>query len=101
MNYEWGQVLLVKRESNCMWTLSLLFLDKTLISTLQAFPGRTVVKHLPTNARVSRDTGLIPGRERSPEKETAACSIVLARGTSWTEEPGVLQAVGSQRVRHG
>ena len=52
---EWGQVLFVKRESNCMWTLSLLFLDKTLISTLQGFPGGIVVKHLPDNARVSRD----------------------------------------------
>ena len=42
----------------------------------------------------------IPGSGRSPEKETATHSSILAWGVPWTEEPGGLQAMGSQRVRH-
>ena len=41
------------------------------------------------------------GWEDPLEKETATHSSVLARRIPWTEEPGGLQSVGSQRVRHG
>ena len=34
------------------------------------------------------------------EKEMATHSSILAWKTSWTEEPGGLQSMGSQRVRH-
>ena len=34
------------------------------------------------------------------EKEMAAHSIILALRIPWTEEPDVLQSVGSQRVGH-
>ena len=34
------------------------------------------------------------------EKKMATCSSILARVTSWTEEPVELQYMGSQRVRH-
>ena len=34
------------------------------------------------------------------EKEMAAHSSVLAWRIPWTEEPGRLQSIGSQRVRH-
>ena len=34
------------------------------------------------------------------EKEMATHSSILAWKISWTEEPGVLQSMGSQRVRH-
>ena len=34
------------------------------------------------------------------EKEMAAHSIILALSFPWTEEPDVLQSVGSQRVGH-
>ena len=40
------------------------------------------------------------GWEDPLEKETAAHSSILAWRTPWTEEPGGLQSVGSQRVRH-
>ena len=30
----------------------------------------------------------------------ATCSSILARKISWTEEPGGLQSIGSQIVRH-
>ena len=40
------------------------------------------------------------GREDLLEKETATHSDILAWRTAWTEEPGGLQSVGSQRVGH-
>ena len=40
------------------------------------------------------------GREDPLEKEMAAHSIILAQRIPWTEEPGGLQSMGSQRVRH-
>ena len=40
----------------------------------------------------------IPGSGRSPEKEMATHSSILARRIPWTEEPGGLQSTGSQRV---
>ena len=41
-----------------------------------------------------------PGREDPLEKGMATHSSVLAWRTPWTEEPGGLQSMGSQRVRH-
>ena len=40
------------------------------------------------------------GREDPLEKERATHSSTLARRIPWMEEPGGLQSVGSQRVRH-
>ena len=34
------------------------------------------------------------------EEKMATCSSILAWKTPWTEEPGRLQSMGSQRVRH-
>ena len=41
------------------------------------------------------------GREDPLEEELATHSSILAWKTAWTEEPGGLQSMGSQRVRHG
>ena len=40
------------------------------------------------------------GREDPLEKERATHSSILAWRTPWTEEPGRLQSMGSQRVGH-
>ena len=40
------------------------------------------------------------GREDSLEKEMATRSRILAWEIPWTEEPGRLQSMGSQRVRY-
>ena len=40
------------------------------------------------------------GWEDPLEKEMATHSSILAWKISWTEEPGGLKSVGSQRVRH-
>ena len=45
------------------------------------------------------DVGLIPRPERSPEKEEATCSNILAWEMPWTEEPGSYSPWGA-RVRY-
>ena len=40
------------------------------------------------------------GQEDAPEKEMATHSSILAWRIAWTEEPGGLPSMGSQRVRH-
>ena len=60
------------------------------------------VKRLPTmrETRVQGDPGSIPGLEDPLEKEMATLSSILSWKIPWTEDPGRLQSMGSQRVRH-
>ena len=44
--------------------------------------------------------GLIPELEKSPGEGNGYHSSLLAWGIPWTEEPGGLQSMGLQRVRH-
>ena len=46
------------------------------------------------------DTGSIPGSGRSPGEGMATHSSILVWKLPWTEEPGGLQSIGSQRARH-
>ena len=46
------------------------------------------------------DPGSIPGWEDPLEKEMATHSSTIAWKIPWTEEPGRLQSMGSQRVGH-
>ena len=56
-----------------------------------------MVKHLPT----MQETWVQSlGWEDLLEKEMATHSSILARKIPWTEEPGRLQSMGSQRVGH-
>ena len=57
-----------------------------------------VVKNLSASAGDIRDTGSIPGLERSLEKEMATHSSLLAWETPSIGEPGGLQSVGSQEL---
>ena len=43
---------------------------------------------------------LSPGRENPLEEEMVTYSGILAWEITWTEEPGKLQSMASQRVRH-
>ena len=47
-----------------------------------------------------RDAGSIPGSGRSSGEGHGKRSSILAWRIPWTEEPGELQSIGSQRVRH-
>ena len=46
------------------------------------------------------DSGSIPGSGRSPAEENGNPLSILAWRIPGTEEPGGLQSMGSQRVRH-
>ena len=58
------------------------------------------VKNTPVNAGDAGDVGLIPGSERSPGEGNATHSSIFAWKIPWTEEPGGLQSMGWQRVKH-
>ena len=79
-------------------SMSLLLQNK--ISSLYLFMASLVawmVKHLPT----MQETWVWSlGQEDTLEKEMATHSSIHAWKISWTEEPGGLQSMGSQRVRH-
>ena len=60
------------------------------------FPGG-VAKNLPAMQETPVQS---LGREDPLEKEMVTHSSLLAWEIPWTEEPGGLQSVGSQRVRH-
>ena len=59
-----------------------------------------MVKNPPANAGDIGDLTLIPGSGRSMEKGAATHSSVLGWRIPWTEEPGRLQTIESQRVGH-
>ena len=53
-----------------------------------------MVKNPPANVR---NTGSIPGREDPLEMDMATHSSILVWKIPWTEEPGGLQSMGSQK----
>ena len=59
-----------------------------------------MVKVLPAIAGDVRDVGSIPGSEDPLEESMATHSSTLAWSIPWTEQPGRLWFIGSQRVRH-
>ena len=59
-----------------------------------------VVKKLPANAGDLRDAASTPGWADSLEEGMAIHFNILACRIPWTEEPGGLQSMGSQRVGH-
>ena len=59
-----------------------------------------MVRNSPVHAGDMADLGSILGREDLLEEEIATHSSILAWKISWAEEPGGLQSMGSQRVRH-
>ena len=61
------------------------------------FPGGSVVKNPPASAG---DPGSIPYPRRSPGEGNDNLFSIPAWENAWTEEPGRLQSMGSQRVEH-
>ena len=59
--------------------------------------GGSVVKNLPADAG---DVGLIPGLGRSPGGEHGNTLQHSCQENTWTEKPGGLQSIGSQRAGH-
>ena len=52
------------------------------------------------NQRANAGAALILDREDPLEEEMATHSCILAWEVPWTEEPGGLQSMGSQRIGH-
>ena len=59
-----------------------------------------VVKNLPASAGDIRNVGSIPGQKDPLEEGIATHSCILTWRMPWTEEPGRLQSMRSQRVGH-
>ena len=86
----------------CHCLLHLMYEDSVNISSVSAgislgFPGGSDVKESACNAG---DSGLIPGWGRSPGEGNGNPLQYSCLENLWTEEPGRLQSIGSQRVRH-
>ena len=62
-----------------------------------SFPSDSDSKESACNAG---DPGFIPGSGRSPEGGNDTHSSILAWRIPWIEEPGSLQSMWFQRVRH-
>ena len=63
-------------------------------------PGGANDKTVAANAGDIRDAGSIPELGISLEEGTATHSSILSWRIPWTEEPGGLWFIVSQRVRH-
>ena len=66
---------------------------------VEGLPGGAVVKQHASAEDVGHQVRSL-GREDALEEEMATHSSILAWEIPWTEEPGGLQSMGSQRVRH-
>ena len=65
-----------------------------------SFPSGSGVKNLPALQEVQEMLVRSLGWEDPLEEGTATHSSILAWRIPWTEEPGGLQSIGLQRVRH-
>ena len=59
-----------------------------------------MIKNPPVNEEDPRHVGLIPGSGRSPGEGNGTPLRYSGLEISWTEKPGGLQSMGSQRVGH-
>ena len=84
-----SSVVIEKRSDEKFW--------QGFVGLYKGFPCSSVGKE---SACSAGDPGLIPGLEDPLEKEMATHSSILAWKILWTEEPGGLQSMGSQRVGH-
>ena len=68
-----------------------------MIQQLWAFQGGTVVKNLPAIQETQETRVQSVGQEDPLEEEMATHSSILAWEIPWTEEPGGLQSMASQK----
>ena len=73
----------------------------TLLTHISGLPRwlQGQIIHLPMQ-EMQEMRVLSPGRENPLEEEMVTYSGILAWEITWTEEPGKLQSMASQRVRH-
>ena len=72
-----------------------------LVINYSYLPGTSLVAQMVKHLSTTRETRVqFLGWEDSLEKEVAIHSSILAWKILWTEEPGRLQSMGSQRAGH-
>ena len=74
--------------------------SNTVCCLWMGFPGGLVVKESACQTGDTGDMGSILGSGSSTGVGNGNPSSILAWGIPWTEEPGWLQSLGSQRVGH-
>ena len=67
---------------------------------LSIFPAASVVMNLPEMQESQETQVQFLSQEDSLEKGMALYSKILAQEMPWTEKPGGLQSMGSQKVGH-
>ena len=67
---------------------------------LRGFPSGSAVKNPPVRQELQEMGARSLGQEDPLKEGMATHSSILAWEIPWTEEPGRLQSMGSQRVRH-
>ena len=81
-----------------MYLPGLLWWELNEIIYLLGFSAGAVVKNLPTSAEMQAGS---LGQKSPLEEKMTTCSSILAWRIPWTEDPGELQSLGLQTVRHG
>ena len=66
----------------------------------QDFPGGSVIKNPPAMQKPQEPRVRSLGQKDPLEEGMTTHSSILAWRISWTEEPGGVQYIGSERVRH-
>ena len=84
--------------------------SRTQLSNFTHLMNKTAIRLLNKSSLVTQTVNSLPavweiwvqplGREDPLEKETATHSSIVAWRIPWTEEPGKLQSMVSQRVGH-
>ena len=93
------RICVFRHITGCLRDICVNLVYLLILSTLAPLASLVAqrIKHLPA----MQETRVQPqGWEDPLEKETAIHSSILAWRIPWTEEPGRLQSMGSQRVRH-
>ena len=82
----WGQMVVV-----------VVMINSWILDVFGDFPGDSVIKNLPVIQEMQVWSLIL---EDLLEKKMASHSTILAWEIPWTEDPGGLQSMWSQRVRH-
>ena len=84
----------------CLWQISYAYCICIYMYKSMSSQVVLVVKNLPVNAGDTRDSGSSLGWKDPLKEEMVTHSSILAWRIPWTEEPGGLQFMGSQRIWH-
>ena len=77
------------------------WLSISISNDTYGFPSGSAVKNLPAVQEMQQEPWVQSLGQKDPlEKEMATHSSILAWEVSWTETPGWLQSMGSQRLRY-